>query len=70
MRIRLINYQKETGNLYNLEATPAEGTSFRLALRDKKMYPEILVANEDVYKKAPSHFIPTHRICQLIIRTT
>ena len=56
MRIRLINYQKETGNLYNLEATPAEGTSFRLALRDKKMYPEILVANEDVYKKGAKPF--------------
>ncbi len=56
MRNRLIGYQKETGNLYNLEATPAEGTSFRLALRDKKMYPEILVANEDVYKKGAKPF--------------
>ena len=48
MRDKLINYQKETGNLYNLEATPAEGTSYRLARIDKKKYPEIKVANEEV----------------------
>lgn len=46
MRARLIAYQKETGNLYNLEATPAEGTAYRLALKDKKRYPGIIVANE------------------------
>jgi len=46
MRERLIGYQKETGNLYNLEATPAEGTAYRLALKDKKHYPDIIVANE------------------------
>lgn len=46
MRERLIGYQKETGNLYNLEATPAEGTAYRLALKDKKRYPGITVANE------------------------
>ena len=46
MRERLVKYQKETGNLYNLEATPAEGTAYRLALKDKKLYPKIIVANE------------------------
>ncbi|MDE2079393.1 MAG: ribonucleoside triphosphate reductase [Patescibacteria group bacterium] len=46
MRERLVDYQKETGNLYNLEATPAEGTAYRLALKDKKRYPDIVVANE------------------------
>lgn len=46
MRERLIGYQKETGNLYNLEATPAEGTSYRLALKDKERYPNIVVANQ------------------------
>ncbi|HCC05973.1 TPA: ribonucleoside triphosphate reductase [Candidatus Nomurabacteria bacterium] len=56
MRHRLIGYQQETGNLYNLEATPAEGTSFRMALRDKKMYPEIIVANEAEYKKGSKPF--------------
>lgn len=45
MRERLIGYQKETGNLYNLEATPAEGTAYRLALKDRKRYPDIIVAN-------------------------
>lgn len=49
MRERLVEYQKETGNLYNLEATPAEGTAYRLALKDKKRYPDIIVANETQY---------------------
>src|SRR5680860_411858 len=47
MRDRLIEYQEETGNLYNLEATPAEGTSYRLALKDKKKYPDIITAGEE-----------------------
>ena len=51
MRERLIGYQKETGNFYNLEATPAEGTAYRLALKDKKLYPDIVVANEREYKE-------------------
>ncbi|MBP8617854.1 MAG: Anaerobic ribonucleoside-triphosphate reductase [Parcubacteria group bacterium ADurb.Bin305] len=46
MRERLLKYQEETGNLYNLEATPAEGTSYRLALLDKKKYPDIIVMGE------------------------
>jgi ribonucleoside-triphosphate reductase len=48
MRDRLIEYQKETGNNYNLESTPAEGTSYRLAKMDKEKYPEIICANEDL----------------------
>jgi len=46
MRDRLMEYQEETENIYNLEATPAEGTSYRLARIDKKKYPDIKVANE------------------------
>ncbi|MEM2688185.1 MAG: ribonucleoside triphosphate reductase, partial [Thermoproteota archaeon] len=46
MREKLIEFQEETGNMYNLEATPAEGTSYRLAKIDKKRYPDIIVANE------------------------
>jgi ribonucleoside-triphosphate reductase len=46
MRERLVKYQQETGNLYNLEATPAEGTSYRLALKDKNKYPDIITAGE------------------------
>jgi ribonucleoside-triphosphate reductase len=48
MRDRLVGYQKETGNLYNLEATPAEGTSYRLALQDRRIYPEIVTAGTKV----------------------
>ncbi len=50
MREKMTTYQDETGNYYNLEATPAEGTSYRLALKDKKFFPEIMVANEDSYQ--------------------
>jgi ribonucleoside-triphosphate reductase len=44
---KLKEFQVETGNLYNLEATPAEGTSYRLARIDKKKYPEIKTAGTD-----------------------
>ncbi len=44
MRERLVKYQQETGNLYNLEATPAEGTSYRQAKTDKEKYPKIITA--------------------------
>ncbi|MCK4703558.1 ribonucleoside triphosphate reductase, partial [Candidatus Bathyarchaeota archaeon] len=47
MRNKLFSYQDETGNIYNLEATPAEGTSYRLARIDKMRHPDIVVANED-----------------------
>ncbi len=45
MRARLLAFQEETGNLYNLEATPAEGTSYRLARLDQQKYPDITSAN-------------------------
>ncbi len=45
MRDKLVKYQEETGNLYNLEATPGEGTSYRLALKDRKIYPDMIFAN-------------------------
>jgi ribonucleoside-triphosphate reductase len=44
MRERLVKYQRETGNIYNLEATPAESTAYRLALKDKERYPDIITA--------------------------
>ena len=47
MRDKLLAFQEETGNLYNLEATPAESTSYRLALHDKKNYPDIITSGED-----------------------
>lgn len=46
MRERLIKYQQETGNLYNLEATPAESTSYRLAKHDKENYPDIITSGD------------------------
>lgn len=44
MRERILKYQEETGNLYNLEATPGEGTSYRLAKKDMEKYPDIITA--------------------------
>ena len=47
MRERLSDYQEMYGDLYNLEATPAESTSFRLAKHDRKHYPDILTAGKE-----------------------
>ncbi len=47
MRERIKDYQEETGNFYNLEATPAEGTTYRFAKEDKKRFPEILQAGTE-----------------------
>jgi ribonucleoside-triphosphate reductase len=49
MRAKLGDFQTETNSIFNLEATPAEGTSYRLARIDKKLFPEIKVYSEDVY---------------------
>lgn len=61
MRERLQVYQKETGNLYNLEATPAEGTTYRFAKEDQKRYPDIIQAG---FPEAPyytnSSQLPVH----------
>ena len=47
MRERLSDYQELYGDLYNLEATPAESTSYRFAKHDKEKYPDIITANEN-----------------------
>jgi ribonucleoside-triphosphate reductase len=47
MRDRLIQYQEETNHLYNLEATPGEGTSHRLARIDREKYPEMIIPGND-----------------------
>ena len=63
MRVKLLKYQEETGNLFNLEATPAEGAAYRFAKIDKKKYPEIIAANEENYRKtaaAPYYTNSTH----------
>ena len=51
IRSRMTAFQEETGNLYNLEATPAEGTTYRFAKEDKKRFPDIIQAGqgENIY---------------------
>jgi anaerobic ribonucleoside-triphosphate reductase len=56
MREKLADFQEETGNIYNLEATPAEGTSYRLARMDKRKHPDIITANEKHVAKAAEPF--------------
>jgi len=56
MREKLLDFQQETGNIYNLEATPAEGTSYRLARIDKVKHPDIIVANEKHLVKGAAPF--------------
>ncbi|MCS7170827.1 MAG: ribonucleoside triphosphate reductase [Aquificaceae bacterium] len=56
MRERLSDFQEETGHLYNLEATPAEGASYRLAKIDKSKFPDIITAGE----KEPYYTNSTH----------
>ena len=58
MRNKLSDYQELYGDLYNLEATPAESTSFRLAKHDKKRYPEIITASDN--DKTPYYTNSSH----------
>lgn len=57
IREKLLNYQAETGHLYNYEATPAESTCYRLALIDKKQYPDIITqgTGKDIYYTNSCH---------------
>ena len=48
--------QEETNEIFNLEATPAEGTSYRLAMLDKKRFPDIICANQDEYLNGSAPF--------------
>ncbi len=58
MRSKLEEYQKETGNIYNLEATPGEGTTYRFARIDKKKFGKINVSNEKDFQEfgAPPYY--------------
>lgn len=56
MRDLIASYQDETGNLYNLEATPAEGVSYSLPQKDRVRYPDIIVANNDAVKAGAEPF--------------
>jgi ribonucleoside-triphosphate reductase len=57
MKAKLLGYQEETGNLYNLEASPAEGTSYRLAKHDKRLFKHIIQAGTE---DAPYYTNSTH----------
>jgi ribonucleoside-triphosphate reductase len=56
MREILVKFQEETGNHYNLEATPAEGTTYRFAKNDKKSYPDMICANEEDVRSGAEPF--------------
>ena len=59
MREKLSDYQEEYGDLYNLEATPAESTAYRMAKKDKALYPDIITAsNDDVPYYTNSSHLP------------
>jgi len=47
IRERMVEFQEETGHMYNLEATPAEGTTYRFAKEDRKRYPEVIQAGSE-----------------------
>ncbi|MBI2053842.1 MAG: ribonucleoside triphosphate reductase [Candidatus Staskawiczbacteria bacterium] len=57
MREKMIKFQEETGNMYNLEATPGEGTSYRQAKADREKYPDIITAGT---KEVPYYTNSTH----------
>ena len=60
LRDLMSEIQEDTGDIFNLEATPAEGTSYRLCMLDKKKYPEITCANEiDFHVRVRRHTIRT-----------
>ncbi len=56
IRDHLSKVQEETGEIFNLEATPAEGTSYRLAMLDKKKYPDIICANDTDVRNGASPY--------------
>ncbi|MFA5130845.1 MAG: ribonucleoside triphosphate reductase [Patescibacteria group bacterium] len=51
MREKLMDYQNETNDLYNLEATPGEGATYRFAKKDQQLYPGIICSNTEAVKK-------------------
>jgi len=60
MRDKTLEFQEETGHIYNLEATPAEGTSYSLARIDKVKYPDIVTAGEEVPYYTNSTHLPVN----------
>ncbi|NQU78759.1 ribonucleoside triphosphate reductase [Candidatus Woesearchaeota archaeon] len=60
MRDRLMKYQEETDHIYNLEATPAEGTAYRFAKHDKERYPDILSSGQETPYYTNSSQLPVN----------
>jgi ribonucleoside-triphosphate reductase len=56
LRHRISEFQEETGDIFNLEATPGEGTSYRLALLDKQQIPDILCGNQEAHEEGHAPF--------------
>jgi len=68
MREKCLEFQKETGNLYNLEATPAEGASYRLAREDKKMYGDkIITAGNKFPYLTNSTYLPVDKTDDIVV---
>jgi ribonucleoside-triphosphate reductase len=61
MRAKLSDFQEETGHIYNLEAVPAEGTSYRLSRIDKRKYPDIITAGKGVPYYTNSTLLPVNK---------
>lgn len=57
-RARLVEFQNETGHIYNLEATPAEGAAYRLARMDRRLHPDLITAGKDVPYYTNSTHLP------------
>jgi len=66
MRAKLVEFQNETGNMYNLEATPAEGASYRLAKADKKAHADIYLSGDDAPYLTNSTQLPVDQTDDLI----
>ncbi len=58
MRDKMMDFQEETGDIFNLEATPAEGASYRLARMDQKLYSDIRAFNQEVYGRGKKNVEP------------
>jgi len=58
MRDKMMDFQEETGDIFNLEATPAEGASYRLARTDQKIYHDIRAFNQEVYGRGKKNVEP------------
>ena len=66
MRKKLKEYQEETGHLFNLEATPAEGATYRLSKADKRLYPDVITAGtEDAPYYTNSTHLPVEYTCDI-----